>query len=208
MNNKFQADNPNRLYAPIGLWVFVFIVFVMIGGDILGGRLPYLFTEKIIFIQTFIIFPSWLVLFIYFAYFHKWITSGRTSFRMRFTKEELANPYIKAKFFILTFMGGVVFSIFFAYISWSTIACAANFYSKNPTNKAYKIKNFRDTGNIGVNVGLIDITDNSEYLVNQKGYYLNLGVPWKVGDIVCAKGRTSALDTIIDDLKTGSCENY
>ena len=201
-----MTETQNKLYAPIGLWVFVFVMLAVIGGNVIGGSLPYLFTKKITLIRAFIIFPLLFVFLIYFAFFHKWITSGRTSFRMRFTKEELANPYIKAKYFLLSFFGCMAMSAGIAWISWGVVACAASLYSKEPINKTYKIRSFWGAGSIGVDVGLINLTNGSEYTVNEQGYYLNLGVPWKVGDIVCAKGRTSVLGTIVDELKAGSCE--
>ena len=202
-----QSKTQDKLYAPIGLWIFVFVILAVIGSDAIGRTLPYLFTEKITLIRVFVIFPLFFVFLIYFAFFHKWITSGHTSFCMRFTKEELANPYIKAKYFLLSFFGCMAMSVGIAWISWGLVACTANLYSKDPLNKSYKIKAFRGAGSAGVDVSLIDMVDNSEYSIIQSGYYLSLSVPWKIGDIVCAKGRTSALGTIVDELKAGSCEN-
>ena len=166
--------------------------------------MPYLFNEKVIFSRFYMIFPLVLMFFIYFVYFYKWQVSRQTGFQMKHSKKELANPYFKAKQVLFSLTLFVVFSAALAWSTWGIPACGAYFYSKQPVTQEFVVNKLRGAGNSGVDVGLVDKADGVQYSLKQPGY-LSLGVPWNVGDTVCAVGRTSFLGTIVEDFKVGAC---
>ena len=124
---------------------------------------------------------------------------------MKFTKDDLANPYFKAKQVLISLFWVCVLSAASAWATWCFPACAAYFYSKQSVTQEFVVNKLRDAGNSGVDVGLVDKLDGVQYSLKQPGY-LSLGVPWNVGDTVCAKGRTSFFGTIVEDFKVGACE--
>lgn len=186
-----------------GIIFFTLVVIDM--SCYVGSRgIPYLFNERVILDRFYFIFPSILIFAIYFIYFHKWKVSGQTGFQMRLSKKALTNPYFKAKHLLFSLAGIFLGSVALAWSTWSIPACAAYFYSKQPVTQEFVVDNLRDAGNSGVDVGLIDKEDDVEYSLKQPGY-LSLGVPWSLGDTVCAKGRTSFFGTIVEDFKVGAC---
>ena len=190
----------NRGLSPIILLVII-IDMVCYG---YSRTMPYLFNEEVILSRFYMIFPLVLMFFIYFVYFYKWQVSGQTGFQMKHSKKELANPYFKAKQVLFSLTLFVVFSAGLAWMTWGIPACGAYFYSKQRVTQELVINKLRGAGNSGVDIGLFDKVDGVQYSLKQPGY-LSLGVPWNIGDTVCAKGRTSFFGTIVEDFKVGTC---
>jgi hypothetical protein len=194
---------------PLGFWIFVTSVFAVIFAEMFSKRMPYLLNMHKVWMYFYVSFPSVLTFFIYFVFFHKWKTTGLTGFQMRFSNQYLVDTYItkpskpKGPWFYIICI--TILSAFLAWYSWSIMACGAYFYSKDSFQMTYLINDLTDRGNSGVDVELVDTASGDKYLLKQKGYSLTLKTPWRVGDYVCAKGRTSFLGTIVDDFKTGEC---
>jgi hypothetical protein len=197
-------DKKSEYYLPPGAIIFFSILVIVMVCYVFSVAKPYLFNEHLIFNWFYMIFPLALIFCIYFIYFHKWKVSGQTGFQMKFSKEELANPYFKAKQVLASLFWVCVFSAASAWATWGIPACGAYFYSKQPVTQEFVVDKLRGAGNSGVDVGLVDKDDGVEYSLKQPGY-LSLGVPWNIGDTVCAKGRTSFFGTIVEDFRLGAC---
>ena len=197
-----MTDGKNGL--PQGGIIFFIALTIDMICFVCSRTMPYLFNEKVILSRFYFIFPSILVFAIYFVYFHKWKVSGKTGFQMRFSKKELADSYFRVKQILFSLVLFVVFSAALAWSTWGIPACAAYFYSKQPVTKEMVVNKLKGAGNSGVDIGLVDKLDSVQYSLKQPGY-LSLGVPWNIGDTVCAKGRTSYFGTIVEDFKVGVC---
>jgi hypothetical protein len=190
---------------PLGLWFFVATILTGLLCYICANTMPYLLNMNKMWIYFYCSFPFVLAFFIYFVFFHKWATTGHTGFEMRYSVEALENSTYKTKQALIAIGLLTILSAILAWASWGIVACGSYIYSKEPFKFTYLVISLKGEGNLGVGVGLVDPADGSEYSLKQAGYYLTLGVPWQVGDHVCAKGRTSFLGTIVDDFKVGEC---
>ena len=193
---------------PLGAWLCAGVICLILICYSFANRMPYLLNMHKMWFYFACSFTLTLTFFIYFVFFHQWTTTGRTGFQMRYSKEELENRLFRKKETLKSLALLTVFAAFFAWAAWGVVACAADVYSKELFHKTYIVNSLRDMGS-GVDVGLAEVhsNDSAEYLLKQYGYYyLTSGVPWKIGDFVCAAGRTSTLGTIVEELKIGRCE--
>lgn len=199
-----MTNRKYKLYAPFGLWVFAIVILTDMCCYIYGQRIPYLFEEEAILNRFYLIFPAIWIFFIYFIFLHKWKVSGQTGFQMQHSKRELENLRFKIKSILHLVFWTTFFSAALAWMTWGIPACGSYFYSKQPVTREFVVDKLRGAGNSGVDVGLVDKADGVKYLLKQPGY-LSLGVPWSIGDNVCAQGRTSLWGTIVEDFKSGVC---
>jgi hypothetical protein len=200
---KKQTDEARiKIYA----WLSMAVIVIWAMSFIFGSRLPYLYTDFAFKVRAFVIFPVLLGTLSYFAFLYKNERSGwRTGYNI--VMKGLPSRREKIKRILLTI---VAFPALSAAFSWTFIAfpiLAAELTASTLFSQTYTITEIRARGG-AVWSTLFDLTlvkDASETVdlrLNRRRYEAH---HWKVGDVICVRGRTSIFGSIADTVTKGPC---
>jgi hypothetical protein len=201
MTEKKTKPRNNRI--PLSVWFFCAVILADLLCATSAREMPYLLNMHKYWIYYACAFLYALAFFSYFVFFHKWGNTGRTIFQTRHPRKAPEN----SRQAIVEFAGLAVLSAVFAWMSWGIVAIGADWFSKVPFSKSYVLVSLGGLGGTGVDFGLVDSVDGNKYLLKQRGYMISTQTEWKIGGVVCAKGRTSAWGAIVEDLTASECVN-
>lgn len=195
---------PPKLYTPFGGMLFIFICILDAVCISVASKVPYLLDVSKRLSWFWITFPPLIAFLGYFGLFHVWQTTGKTSLQMLYSQHQLLDKRFVLKEKLKALVGGAaIFSVILWY-SWGSVACVAYFFSKTPVEQTFVINDLSTVGG-GVDVGLVALDTKVEYVLRVTGMSYVVQTPWKVGETVCIKGRTSFFGTIVESLSVGEC---
>lgn len=185
----------NKRTQLIGSAILVFGTTIMTAYAV-ARRMPYLLNMHNMWAYFIFTLAVILVLSIYVVFSHEWKDPELNSAVMRFGQIN------KAK----TVLGLLFLSIILVWMSWGLVGISAYLFSKEPYFKLFTIDSLEPGGRKGWDVNLLDRKTKVEYSLTLSRQYMHESFPWKEGDVVCAKGRTSFFGAIIEDFNAGECE--
>lgn len=158
-----------------------------------GERLPYLDTIFAQRIRYFAIFPLLTAFFAWFIFVHKWKESGKTGYRMRIDSLSSRRERIKQLLISVSLL-----PLLTAGLTWTSIflsACGAYLLPGTPTAQQFKVLNRKAVGN-QIEIIMLGVADGETawLRLTTENYSLR---KWKDGEILCAKGKSTVLGTII-----------
>jgi hypothetical protein len=192
---------PRNNRIPLQVWIFCAVILADLWCATSAKRMPYMLNIHKYWFYYACAFPGTLAFFSYFVFFRKWGKAGQTMFEMRHSGGVRGN--LKRASFEFAIM--LVISAAFAWMSWGVVACGAEWFSKEPFSKTYKLVSLTDRGTTGVDFGLVDTESGSKYLVKQSRSLFTAQSKWEINSSVCAQGRASGWGAMVEDLKAGGC---
>jgi hypothetical protein len=149
----------------------------------------------------YLLFPSLVLLLVWFGFVHRWRGTGKSGYRMAMDKLESRGARLKN-----TAIGLFGLIAIPAIFSWSSVvyaAWAAYLLSHNPFLEAYRITDVRAVSNY-YELDLEGTSNRQQAsLPVRKNAFDDGG--WRVGDVICARGRSSPLGTIVESISARAC---
>ena len=159
-------------------------------------RMPYLLNMHNMWLYFIFTLAIILVLSIYVVFFHQSKDPKINSAMLRFSNKNKVKSILCGQFIF----GALVWT------SWGLVGLSANLFSREPYYGLYIIDSLEPGGRKGWDVALVDAKNKNEYSLTLSRQYMSKRFPWKEGDLVCAKGRTSFFGAIIEDFNAGECQ--
>ena len=186
--------------------ISVVVIAIWALGFITALRLPYLYTDLAFKIRAYVVFPVLICVYCYFAFIYKSSKAGgKTGFR--WVMDQITSGRERAKRILITIVGVPTLA---AMLSWSFIEFpiwAAEITASTPFAQAYSVTEIRQQGgSLWRAVYMLTlIPENGESVDLQLDSWRYHQHPWKVGDVICVRGRTSMFGTIMETTQRGVC---
>lgn len=159
-------------------------------------RVPYLLNIHNMWTYFVVAIAIVSMLSVYLLFFH-------TSKDLKINRTTLC---MSKKNKIKAVVGAVGCSAMLAWPSWGLVGLSAYLFSREPFFELFTIDSLEPGGRKGWDVKLVGIKSKNKYSLTVSNLYMNTSFPWKEGEVVCAKGRTSFLGAIVENFNTGNCE--
>jgi hypothetical protein len=160
--------------------------------------LPYLQTDVAFTFRDLVLFPGLLVVSLYWIYVRKGIQRGKIKLTpYQYQMHSLTSRAEKIKQTIGAFLGLLLFTYFFSWISLGIPAWATQIFARNEYLGRYVVE---DVGSGGKGITELQLRDpkKGEKVVLRlpRGRYRQF--PVEVGESVCIRGRTWIFGTVIE----------
>jgi hypothetical protein len=162
----------------------------------IARRMPYLLNMNNMWAYFGATLLLALMFSIYLLFFHQSKEPKLNSATLRLSKKDKLKAVI----------GAVGCSAMLAWPSWSLVGLSAHLFSWESYFELFTIDSLEPGGRKGWDVKLIDRKTQVEYSLTLSRQYMRESFPWKEGEVVCAKGRTSFFGTIIEYFNAGECK--
>ena len=175
---------------------FLVVGFAILTAYAFARRMPYLLNMHNMWLYFIFTLAIILVVFIYQAFFHQFKDPVLNSAMLSYGNKNK----------IISGLAILLISIIVVWMSWGLVGLSANLFSREPYYGLYIIDSLEPGGRKGWDVALVDAKNKNEYSLTLSRQYMSKSFPWKEGDLVCAKGRTSFFGAIIEDFNAGECK--
>ena len=159
-------------------------------------RMPYLLNMHNMWSYFVSILAIALVLSSYLLFFHQSKDPKINSATLLLSKKDKIKAVLSA----------MTCSAMLAWPSWGLVGISAHLFSSEPYHRLFAIDDLHSAGKKGWDVVLVDIKNKNDYSLTLSRQFMQESFPWKEGDVVCAKGRTSFFGAIIEDFNAGECD--
>lgn len=159
-----------------------------------GSKLPYITTENSFNIRAYLMFPLFMLVFIWFGFLHKWQETGKTGYQMMMVGIKSKNERFKQA--ILLILG---FSFLAGGVAWQsnyTMALVAKLAANKPFDETFKVYGTKGVSNF-TEVELQNLSNKETAYIRLKYDAFGKGI-WDYGAIVKIEGRTSIFGTIAE----------
>lgn len=190
-----MQTNQNKRTQLIGRGILV-IGFGIMAAYAIARRMPYLLNMYNMWSYFVSILAIALVLSSYLLFFHQSKDPKINSATLLLSKKDKIKAVLSA----------MTCSAMLAWPSWGLVGISAHLFSSEPYYRLFTIDNLHSAGKKGWDVELLDRKTKVEYSLTLSRQYMHESFPWKEGDLVCAKGRTSFFGAIIEDFNSDECK--
>ena len=184
------------------IWFFTVFIIVILFCYAIARRMSYMLNMHNMwayFIFSFTIISLW---FIYAVFIYKSKRLGLTRYEEKYREQSEINLFHRLKISLAIFflLAGLI------WMSWGIVGCSAYLSSREPYFELFTIDSLQPAGRKGWNVALAATKNKNKYSLTLPNLYMNTSFPWKEGDLICAKGRTSIFGAIIEDFNAVQCK--
>ena len=166
-----------------------------------GKSLSYLQTARNFQVRMYFLFPTLVLFLIWFGFLHRWRESGKSGYQM--AMEKLDNGIARVLNTLIGVFGLIAIPAIFSWASVFYAAWAANLLSRDAFSGTYRITDVRSVSSHYV----LDLEgkDNHEEAALPVSRNALKSSNWRTGDVICARGRSSAFGTMVESISRNEC---